>query len=1304
MILAIAMIAVMFAVSGFVIYEENDAIESDDQTITLVSPLSWGNEKDIPAEITENFVLNDGDEATLDKDFSIAKGAYIIVSDGATLNIDCTKSFSINSLGGGFQFEEGAAISFGILGFGKEMIIDEETVLDINGKMEFKGVLDATNLKASFDLKFYDKLVLTEDDVTYTFKGDSTISIQAIVDANLEDIMPLIINPTEEAIIDFITTKKCNVSASLKVETGEIIATIDQSTEHKIDKSHINTTISLSSPAYLGKDYVQLAITDDTNISMTGAGTNVTIKDSTDLKLQIDALTPDAFLNKYKAVGDFDFTIKATDIDSGDDVKIGDVEFSAKGSFDNKLSCDVKLIIDGFSAPVETEEFTGTVSIDGFKATESLTLDLKSLPEIFTYENISAVVSYYMFEYDSSKNIEYIRDVFISEMNVYFQDPSISLIIIGLIAQAPEEYVVPAGVICGFILDQADEKGIVLEDKYQAIYDSIPGEKKSFSDYITLCDKEIMNIAFDIEDFEMPTYDYNASLDIDGIYYEDVYGKASFENFSADVSVKDDGKFKASASIEFGSAEAEFALIGGDVNTVKIPGGKASMELGDTSMSMDAEIKGDLLIDVGGLVSISGLQIKETAEASLTGSDTTYTFKIGSIEVKSEGIYLNGKGITIKGEQTVAFPEVSAKELLELVIALNELEPPEEMDNPFEVIAFLDEVEDTICEVLGVEKKAITMLEEVDVSIDNLAYTDDNKLSEGIVYAKISDVSIKGTFGIDKGVNTFDITAEISGEYSEISPGVGNEIIIDDVKVVCSLEDLETISVKFTGDAAANSLHRSSILNSVELRDADIEAKIVYQDGEMNYLLDKTAGVLALVDHGIAFELTDINYSKETQVLYAETVKVSGYNNGTIISNVKSIDGSFKGVEISLLGEPTIKVASADVVCTQYDGVTLKYTVEVNGNIATDTYEVDEGTFYLDDLFQFKIMDMLMDYEGADSYLMKIIGDGKLVVYYFDDEEMDYEGTFYVKNGYDRDNLDLALQFKGALLGVSFPVGATGPVFTIAAQDGFKLDATSFDGFTVDDRGIVTIDPSIVEAGYGTLIAEGVGEMFKLTLDGTEYEAQYGELFTHEYRGMNPIFVVGSDGKSAGFIVNGKWNYPYAVLGDASFTTIYGEQIVPKADDVVVINDNTFTFDVPEVEFSTISVKAGNGVVMSYSAIDIAGTQKVSACFTEVDKINGNKTFQVDSDAPVLVSIPVETKDAKLFHMVGGEPVLMDAIIVEDDGKYTAMAYLDSFSLYYIEEGSSSGSSNVLLYAAVIVAIIVVIAVAVVFIKKKQTA
>jgi hypothetical protein len=349
----------------------------------------------------------------------------------------------------------------------------------------------------------------------------------------------------------------------------------------------------------------------------------------------------------------------------------------------------------------------------------------------------------------------------------------------------------------------------------------------------------------------------------------------------------------------------------------------------------------------------------------------------------------------------------------------------------------------------------------------------------------------------------------------------------------------------------------------------------------------------------------------------------------------------------------------------------------------------------------FAIIDRLIDPDGIDLYQAEVKGEGgHLITSELEMEDNKYfTGIVYVTDKYVNGDVELEISFDGALFGVMHNDGALKDVYLIRPMPGYTLDPSSYDGFTANPLdGIITIDE-----GADVLSATSIGEKYTLTLDGAPFEVTYGEPFTHEYRGENPAMVLGPNDRAYGHIEAGRWYLDeYHILGDATFTTVYGEEVQVKLNDVTEVTTKGFTFNVPDEEFDYIAINAPCGATIAYSAIDIAGKDAVYGCIYEVDKIKGNKTYQIDSSAVSMVTIPVSTKDAKLFHMVGGEATQMDAIVYEgDDGKYYATAYLSGYSLYYVEEGSSNGGDNTMLYVAIAV-IAVVVLVAVAFAVKKR--
>jgi len=1322
MILAIGMIAVMFAVAAVVPLTQDDAAAPKELTSSPFV-LSVDDEEhevvEIPSEITTDFTIEAGQCGDLNKEVTISPGKHIIVKEGGELCIDIFKSFTLNGgAGSGIIFEEGSALCIHAMDVEiGDIPAYEDVDLDINGQIKQTASYDIPNLKASTATEIKDGTVISSEGVDFTFKGAAKFSMEATVFGSHEVIgklMDILENEKYDELVDFLKTADIRAAASVSVETGQIVATNKDypGEEYKFDKISVAESFEIASPANIKQDYVQIKVTDKTDISMSGAGANVTIKDDSNITLMIDDFTTKELEEFFFNIdGKFDFSVEAKDIDSGDDVKIGDMKLSLNGSFGDVWKYSESLKIDNFEAPIETEEQKGKLKIEGFEVSTESSIDFKSLPELFTYENIEKVVMYLISGYDPKNTDAYIEAVIVDLFDVYFKDENVKAALMMALSMIPEEERNYLGMACGFF---ATQKTVKFPAIYQDVYDKMPGDKKELSEYLELCGQELMLQTFGIEDFEMPTFTYTADLDLEGVFYESVNGTADIENVTFDFEVKEDHGLEISAAFDFGNADARFAtLIGGGYDEVKIPAIKGSATFKGDSASVVGEVNGDLLIDVGDYYyALDGLKVSEEASLTINEATSKHTVEISGLngrihddETDKERI-ITGNGIEYDGEGKLAIPDVTAQDILALWYALSEIQPPEDMDDPFDVLAFLDAVEETICSTLHVGPETITMLETEKFDVDFIDYTHIGSLSQGTRYIQYSDVSIDGAFGIDKGVEKCDLTADISGNHSVVRPGHGHASEAD-AKLTMKLVNNNEIDVELTGDFMLQRLHRSTPVYEFEMTDADVNAKIVKTDDGMDILPGKTSGKYTVVEHGVKIEFSEVKYTPETDVLYAESAKVSGYNNGTGIGNshypIKSIDGTIKAIKVDMKEfVPKFSIDSADLTFVGYNGATLKYTAEVDRGVTlNETYVITDGIFDYGAMADFAIIDRLIDPDGIDLYQAEVKGEGgHLITSELEMEDNKYfTGIVYVTDKYVNGDVELEISFDGALFGVMHNDGALKDVYLIRPMPGYTLDPSSYDGFTANPLdGIITIDE-----GADVLSATSIGEKYTLTLDGAPFEVTYGEPFTHEYRGENPAMVLGPNDRAYGHIEAGRWYLDeYHILGDATFTTVYGEEVQVKLNDVTEVTTKGFTFNVPDEEFDYIAINAPCGATIAYSAIDIAGKDAVYGCIYEVDKIKGNKTYQIDSSAVSMVTIPVSTKDAKLFHMVGGEATQMDAIVYEgDDGKYYATAYLSGYSLYYVEEGSSNGGDNTMLYVAIAV-IAVVVLVAVAFAVKKR--
>jgi len=1313
MILAIGMIAVMFSVAAFVPLTQDDAAAPKELTSSPFV-LSVDDEEhevvEIPSEITTDFTIKAGQCGDLDKDVTISPGKHIIVQAGGELCIDIFKSYTlVGAADSGIKFEAGSALCIHAMDVEiGDMPAYEDVDLDINGQIKQTASYDIPNLKASTATEIKDGTVISADGVPFTFKGAAKFSMEATVFGSHEVIgklMDIIENEKYDELVDFLKTADIRAAASVSVETGQIVATNKDGKEYKFDKISVEESFEIASPANLKQDYLQIKVTDKTDISMSGAGANITIKDDSNITLKLDDFTTQALEALFFELdGKFNFSIEAKDIDTGDDLKIGDMKLSLNGSFGDVWKYSESLKIDNFEVPVETEQQKGKLKIEGFEVSTESSVDFKSLPELFTYENMEKVYKYIFGGYDPEKADAYIEAVIVDLFDVYFKDETVKTALMMALSMVPEEERNYLGMVCGFFATQSAKQFPAI---YQDVYNGMSGDKKELSEYLELCGKEVILQTFGVKDFEMPTFTYTANLDLEGIFYESVNGTADIENISYDLEVKEDHGLEISAALDFGNADARFAtLIGGEVDEVKIPAIKGSATFKGDSASVAGEVNGDLLIDVGDYYySLEGLKVSENASLTINEATSKHTVEISKLngrihddETDKERI-ITGNGIKFEGEGKLAIPDVTAQDILALYYALSEIQPPEDMDDPFDVLAFLDTVEDTICSTLHVKADTITMLQTEKLDVDFIAYTHIGSLSQGTRYIQYNDVSIDGAFGIDKGVEKCELTADISGNHSVIRPGHGHASEAD-AKFTMKLVNNNEIDVELTGDFMLQRLHRSTPVYEFEMTDADVTAKIVKTDDGMDILPGKTTGKYTVVEHGVKIEFSEVKYTPETDVLYADSAKVSGYNNGTGIGNsyypIKSIDGTIKAVKVDLKEfVPKFSIDSADLTFVGYNGATLKYTAEVDRGVTlNETYVITDGIFDYDAMADFAIIDRLIDPDGIDLYQVEVKGEGgHLITSELEIEDNKFfTGIVYVTDRYVNGDVELSIDFEGALFGVMHNTGALKDVYLIRPMPGYTLDPSSYDGFTVDATGIITID----EGAY-VLSATSIGEKYTLTLDGEKHEVQYGKEFTHEFRGEPAVVVLGPNDRAYGEIKDGRWYFTYNILGDATFTAVYGQKVQVKLNDVTEATTDGFIFDVPDEEFDSIAIKAPCGATIAYSAIDIAGKDDVYGCIYEADKIKGNKTYQIDSSAVSMVTIPVSTKDAKLFHMVDGEATQMDAVVFEgDDGKYYAAAYLSGYSLYYVEEGSSSnGGDNTMLYVAIaVIAVIVLVAVA----------
>ncbi len=292
----------------------------------------------------------------------------------------------------------------------------------------------------------------------------------------------------------------------------------------------------------------------------------------------------------------------------------------------------------------------------------------------------------------------------------------------------------------------------------------------------------------------------------------------------------------------------------------------------------------------------------------------------------------------------------------------------------------------------------------------------------------------------------------------------------------------------------------------------------------------------------------------------------------------------------------------------------------------------------------------------------------------------------------------------GVRAGAQADLVLNGPdgAMSIAAEPGYVLDPSTYDGFFVENGRLVFDESKIVD-GSLTLAAESVPERYKLTLDGATAEVEYGSLVTRDVA-SDILWFEDSDGTVHGEIDGGVWGYSYDRLGDLDLKSVKGSKVSVEPGKVVKSTSDSFFFTISDSGQSA-AVSTPSGLTFVIDPHMEAGERiAVSVSKTGYD---GYRAYDIKSDGRVHVLFPVEDEDTTLFHVVNGIPVEMAGhYVIGDEGEMYLDTHLSSYSVYYLsEKASEKGSTSYLpLICLTVVAAAVAIAAIAYMLKRSREA
>jgi hypothetical protein len=415
-----------------------------------------------------------------------------------------------------------------------------------------------------------------------------------------------------------------------------------------------------------------------------------------------------------------------------------------------------------------------------------------------------------------------------------------------------------------------------------------------------------------------------------------------------------------------------------------------------------------------------------------------------------------------------------------------------------------------------------------------------------------------------------------------------------------------------------------------------------------------------------------------------------------------SVSGELRSVRVTMddTGTPMLEFQAASLRFTNLDGAVMDCTASAgDGRISMDLDA--KGEFAFRDAMDPVSIGAFLTSEAYSLVEVNAAGTGMLIDpdgTFIPGKTASAGGTYYVSESYSAEDLSLELDFHGTVLGI-VPGG-----MTVAALNGFTLDPSSFSGFTLVD-GAVVLDESILRAHGGVLRAESNGDPYTLTLDGKAHDAAYGDTVRLSVS-SHAMAVFDADGRSYGSIEDGMWTYVYGHHGDLTLTSVDGKDVIAIADGVRTVGSDAIRFTAPS-SFGYLGFELSSGVIAEFSSEDLGPGSKASFCAIP-GGYEGYRSFSIYCNGPATVCFPVQSEGTALFHIVKGQSVAVPAVYEQRDGGLYLVAYLDSYSLYYLnedyhpDEKEDGGFPTYLVLAGVAVAA-VAIAAAVLVLRKRSS-
>ena len=532
----------------------------------------------------------------------------------------------------------------------------------------------------------------------------------------------------------------------------------------------------------------------------------------------------------------------------------------------------------------------------------------------------------------------------------------------------------------------------------------------------------------------------------------------------------------------------------------------------------------------------------------------------------------------------------------------------------------------------------------------------------------------------------------------------------------------------------------------------DVKGKVLI--AKKNTVDNLSIGEYSTSMYGISIKGSNMTMDTTKNTFTTAEMKISGNYYG--YASVKSVDGTYKNVTLSLVGfntpVPTVESVTLRIDDLDGDHMDFTRTYDATTNVITNTYNVD-GQMYLANVVDDGTLKSLMfapitdandntketnvfkggvivpggifvGTEQASFAFPGLTVSGKTVEIDLSLETLTglapaevLVSTSTAVNPYTGsgvmtiNNKDIALDLKGTALGVA--VDAEGKLtYSLKALPGYKLSKDmTYSGFTLGDCNDKSASITVADS-CTSISCAAVPQTYKLSIDGKEIknDVQYGTTVSGDKLDKDVLYLVDSNGAVVDIVDDGYWSFQYYFAKDMDLKTMKVKTVTTvKTAEINKVESDGAAFTVPaggsnlqfamstKVRFDLSGLSAGNEVTL----------------VAQQTNFNGHDAFIVKAQKgnDVLSStlyIPVSGEGQRLMHVDEYGRVserLAETVVIDDQTYLKTVA--NGYSIFYAEadespvlnNGGNGGVSPILIVVGVVIAIAVV-AGAVVFIKK----